>query len=53
MSGKSVNEEIAMKTKSGETILVDLSMSEMKSDNNQIIGLVVTAKDITEKKTSA
>lgn len=50
MSGKSVNEEIAMKTKTGETILVDLSMSEMKSDNNQIIGLVVTAKDITEKK---
>ena len=33
MSGKSVNEEIAMKTKSGETILVDLSMSEMKRHN--------------------
>ncbi|MCW8965520.1 MAG: PAS domain S-box protein, partial [Candidatus Pacearchaeota archaeon] len=50
LSGKSVNEEIPMKTKSGNVILLNLSMSEMKNDNNQIIGLVVTAKDITEKK---
>ncbi|NLG18007.1 MAG: sensor domain-containing diguanylate cyclase [Fibrobacter sp.] len=50
LSGKSINEEISMRTKDGGIILVDLSMSEMKSDNNQIIGLVVTAKDITEKK---
>jgi len=50
LAGKSVNEEIPMKTKSGEIILLNLSMSEMKNDNNQIIGLVVTAKDITEKK---
>ena len=50
LSGKSANEEIPMKTQSGTIILLNLSMSEMKSDNNQIIGLVVTAKDITEKK---
>ncbi|MBN1308961.1 MAG: diguanylate cyclase [Chitinispirillaceae bacterium] len=50
LSGKSVNEEIPMKTRTGNVILLNLSMSEMKNDNNQIIGLVVTAKDITEKK---
>jgi diguanylate cyclase (GGDEF)-like protein/PAS domain S-box-containing protein len=50
LSGKSVNEEIPMKTKEGNVILLNLSMSEMKNDKNQIIGLVVTAKDITEKK---
>lgn len=50
LTGKTINEEIPMKTKSGGIILVNLSMSEMKNDNNQIIGLVVTAKDITEKK---
>ena len=50
LSGKSVNEEIPMKTKEGSIILLNLSMSEMKNDNHQIIGLVVTAKDITEKK---
>lgn len=49
-SGKSVNEEIPMRTKEDNIILLNLSMSEMKSDKNQIIGLVVTAKDITEKK---
>jgi diguanylate cyclase (GGDEF)-like protein/PAS domain S-box-containing protein len=50
LSGKSVNEEIPMKTKQGEIILLNLSISEMKNDLEQIIGLVVTAKDITEKK---
>lgn len=50
LSGKSVNEEIPMKTKPGEIILLNLSISEMKNDFAQIIGLVVTAKDITEKK---
>jgi diguanylate cyclase (GGDEF)-like protein/PAS domain S-box-containing protein len=50
LSGKSVNEEIPMKTKKGEILLLNLSISEMKNDYNQIIGLVVTAKDITEKK---
>jgi|WetSurMetagenome_2_1015567.scaffolds.fasta_scaffold130434_2 diguanylate cyclase (GGDEF)-like protein/PAS domain S-box-containing protein len=50
LSGKSVNEEIPMKTKAGEIILLNISISEMKNDYNQIIGLVVTAKDITEKK---
>jgi diguanylate cyclase (GGDEF)-like protein/PAS domain S-box-containing protein len=50
LTGKSVNEEIPMKTKQGEIILLNLSISEMKNDASQIIGLVVTAKDITEKK---
>jgi diguanylate cyclase (GGDEF)-like protein/PAS domain S-box-containing protein len=50
LTGKTMNEEIPMKTMSGNIILVNLSMSEMKNDSNQIIGLVVTAKDITEKK---
>jgi diguanylate cyclase (GGDEF)-like protein/PAS domain S-box-containing protein len=50
LTGKSTNEEIPMKTKAGEIILLNLSISEMKNDYNQIIGLVVTAKDITEKK---
>lgn len=49
-SGKSVNEEIPMRSKEDNIILLNLSMSEMKNDKNQIIGLVVTAKDITEKK---
>ena len=52
LTGKTVNEEIPLKTKSGGIILVNLSMSEMKNDKNQIIGLVVTAKDITERKTA-
>ena len=50
LSGKSTNEEIPMKTKHGEILLLNLSISEMKNDYNQIIGLVVTAKDIMEKK---
>ena len=50
LKGKSVNDEVPMKTKDGRIILLNLSMSEMKGDNNKIIGLVVTAKDITEKK---
>jgi diguanylate cyclase (GGDEF)-like protein/PAS domain S-box-containing protein len=48
--GKTVNEEIPLKTNNGGVILVNLSMSEMKNDSSQIIGLVGTAKDITEKK---
>ena len=50
LTGKSVNEEIPLKTKQGEIILLNISISEMKNDFSQIIGLVVTAKDITEKK---
>ena len=50
LCGKSMNEEIPMKTKEGEILLVTLSMSEMKNVEGQIIGLVITAKDITEKK---
>ncbi|MBN1602688.1 MAG: diguanylate cyclase [Chitinispirillaceae bacterium] len=49
-TGKSVNEEIPMRTKQDNIILLNLSMSEMKNDKSDIIGLVVTAKDITEKK---
>jgi diguanylate cyclase (GGDEF)-like protein/PAS domain S-box-containing protein len=48
--GKSVNEEIPMKTKEGEIIHLNLSISEMKDETARIIGMVVTAKDITEKK---
>jgi diguanylate cyclase (GGDEF)-like protein/PAS domain S-box-containing protein len=50
LTGKTVNEETPLKTSSGGIILVNLSISEMKNDSNQIIGLVVTAKDITERK---
>jgi diguanylate cyclase (GGDEF)-like protein/PAS domain S-box-containing protein len=50
LTGKTINEEIPMKTSIGSIILVNLSMSEMKNDSNQIIGLVATAKDITERK---
>jgi len=50
LSGKSINEEIPMKTKQGEILLLNISISEMKNDYNQIIGLVITAKDITERK---
>ncbi len=50
LRGKSINTEVPMKTRCGEIILLNLSMSEMKNESNEIIGLVVTAKDITEKK---
>jgi diguanylate cyclase (GGDEF)-like protein/PAS domain S-box-containing protein len=50
LSGKSTNEEIPMKTKVGEIVLLNISMSEMKNEKSEIIGLVVTAKDITERK---
>jgi diguanylate cyclase (GGDEF)-like protein/PAS domain S-box-containing protein len=50
LAGKSTNEEVPMKTREGAIILLNLSMSEMKNDSGEIIGLVVTAKDITEKK---
>lgn len=49
-SGKSMNEEIPMKTHEGEIIHLNLSISEMKDEGGQIIGMVVTAKDITERK---
>ena len=50
LNGKTTNEETPMKTKDGEVILLNLSMSEMKNEGGEIIGLVVTAKDITEMK---
>jgi len=49
-SGKSANEEVPMKTKEGEIIHLNLSISEMKDEGGGIMGMVVTAKDITEKK---
>ncbi|MBD3422649.1 MAG: diguanylate cyclase [Chitinivibrionales bacterium] len=49
-AGKSVNEEIPMKTREGEIIYCNLSMSEMKDEAGSIIGMVVTAKDITQRK---
>ncbi|MDD5675433.1 MAG: sensor domain-containing diguanylate cyclase [Chitinivibrionales bacterium] len=50
LTGKSANAEISLKTVVGEVILVNISVAEMKSESGQIVGLVVTAKDITEKK---
>jgi diguanylate cyclase (GGDEF)-like protein/PAS domain S-box-containing protein len=50
LAGKSINAEVPMKTRDAEIILLNLSMSEMKSEAGDIIGLVATAKDITEKK---
>jgi diguanylate cyclase (GGDEF)-like protein/PAS domain S-box-containing protein len=49
LKGKTANREVPMKTKDGRVILLNMSMSEMKP-SAEIIGLVVTAKDITEKK---
>lgn len=49
-NGKSTNEEIPMKTKQGEILHLNLSISEMNDEGGQIIGMVVTAKDITERK---
>jgi diguanylate cyclase (GGDEF)-like protein len=42
---KSVNVEIPMKTKSGQKIVVNMTMSKMKDG-----GFVITGQDITEKK---
>lgn len=50
LEGKSSNNEVPMKTKDGRIILLNMSVSEMKNNNNQILGLVATAKDITERK---
>ncbi len=48
--GKTSDEEIPMKRKEGEIIHLNLSISEMRNPDNTIIGMVGTAKDITEKK---
>jgi diguanylate cyclase (GGDEF)-like protein/PAS domain S-box-containing protein len=50
LDGKASNAEVPMKTKDGRMILLNMSVSEMKNSNNWIMGLVVTAKDITERK---
>ncbi len=49
-SSEVVNEEISMKTKSGEIRQLNLSISKMNYENININGYVVTAKDITEQK---
>lgn len=48
--GRVSNMELAMKTKNGEVLFGNLSLSEMKNENGKIIGLVATCKNITEKK---
>jgi diguanylate cyclase (GGDEF)-like protein/PAS domain S-box-containing protein len=44
------NHEIKMKTKSGHVLEVSMSISEMRDEKNQILGMVATCKDITENK---
>lgn len=48
--GRTSDEEIPMKRREGEIIHLNLSISEMRNPDNSIIGMVGTAKDITEKK---
>lgn len=50
LSTKAITEETPMKTKRGELILLDISISRMNSETGSNIGFVVTARDITEKK---
>ncbi len=44
------NHEIKMKTKTGVVLEVSMSISEMRDETNQILGMVATCKDITENK---
>ncbi len=44
------NQEIKMKSKEGHIIEVSMSISEMRDEKNQILGMVATCKDITENK---
>jgi diguanylate cyclase (GGDEF)-like protein/PAS domain S-box-containing protein len=44
------NRETQMKSKDGKTVDISLSISEMRDEKNQILGMVATCKDITEKK---
>ncbi|MBL8029587.1 MAG: diguanylate cyclase [Fibrobacteres bacterium] len=44
------NHEIKMKTKVGQVLEVSMSISEMRDEKNQILGMVATCKDITENK---
>jgi len=50
VSNRAINEETPMRTKRGDSILLDISISRMNSDSGSNIGFVVTARDITEKK---
>jgi diguanylate cyclase (GGDEF)-like protein/PAS domain S-box-containing protein len=49
-TGNFINEEISIRTKSGEIRQLNLSAAIMNYDNINLNGLVVTAKDITEMK---
>jgi len=44
------NQELKMKAKDGRIIQVSMSISEMRDEKNQILGMVATCKDITENK---
>ncbi|MFH0921170.1 MAG: GGDEF domain-containing protein [Fibrobacterota bacterium] len=44
------NHEIRMKAKNGTEIMVSMSISEMRDERSQILGMVATCKDITENK---
>jgi len=44
------NHEIRMKAKDGTLIMASMSISEMRDERNQILGMVATCKDITENK---
>ena len=50
LSTRAINEETPLKTKCGEIILLDITISRMNSETGSNIGFVVTARDITEKK---
>ncbi|MFH0919977.1 MAG: PAS domain-containing protein, partial [Fibrobacterota bacterium] len=44
------NHEVRMKSKDNREIQVSMSISEMRDEKNQILGIVATCKDITENK---
>jgi diguanylate cyclase (GGDEF)-like protein/PAS domain S-box-containing protein len=44
------NQELRMKAGDGRIIEVSMSISEMRDEKNQILGMVATCKDITENK---
>lgn len=49
-AGKATHDEIPMISKDGKSILVNLSIAEMRNETGGVMGLVVIARDITEKK---
>jgi len=44
------NHEVRMKAKDGHILQVSMSISEMRDEKSQIMGMVATCKDITENK---